>query len=144
MLESMNKKTLVIIGSSIIGLIVFLLIVVWLISIIKPHYYTYEEFETKVSEAAKSYYTSGGNMPENIGESSTINLDSMINKKLVSGEFNVDKVAEMTVQKYLDSEIHKKNEKEVIDAQAQKITELNKYKALHDARNVLADVDDGK
>ena len=56
MLESMNKKTLVIIGSSIIGLIVFLLIVVWLISIIKPHYYTYEEFETKVSEAAKSYY----------------------------------------------------------------------------------------
>ena len=37
-----------------------------------------------MKEAAKSYYTSGGNMPENIGESSTINLDSMINKKLVS------------------------------------------------------------
>ena len=46
--------------------------------------------------------------------------------------------------KYLDSEIHKGKEKEVIDAQAQKITELNKYKAEHDARNVLADVDDGK
>ena len=37
-----------------------------------------------MKEAAKSYYTSSGNMPENIGESSTINLDSMINKKLVS------------------------------------------------------------
>ena len=37
-----------------------------------------------MKEAAKSYYTSGSNMPENIGESSTINLDSMINKKLVS------------------------------------------------------------
>lgn len=37
-----------------------------------------------MKEAAKSYYTSGGNMPENIGESSTINLESMISKKLVS------------------------------------------------------------
>ena len=77
-------------------------------------------------------------------ESMTPEEVAELNKKLVSGEFNVDKVAEMTVQKYLDSEIHKKNEKELIDTQAQKITELNKYKALHDARNVLADVDDGK
>ena len=37
-----------------------------------------------MKEAAKSYYTSSGNMPENIGESSTINLESMISKKLVS------------------------------------------------------------
>ena len=77
-------------------------------------------------------------------ESMTPEEVAELNKKLVSGEFNVDKVAEMTVQKYLDSEIHKSKEKEVIDTQAQKITELNKYKALHDARNVLADVDDGK
>ena len=77
-------------------------------------------------------------------ESMTPEEVAELNKKLVSGEFNVDKVAEMTIQKYLDSEIHKGKEKEVIDAQAQKITELNKYKALHDARNVLADVDDGK
>ena len=77
-------------------------------------------------------------------ESMTPEEVAELNKKLVSGEFNVDKVAEMTVQKYLDSEIHKKNGKELIDTQAQKITELNKYKALHDARNVLADVDDGK
>lgn len=77
-------------------------------------------------------------------ESMTPEEVAELNKKLVSGEFNVDKVTEMTVQKYLDSEIHKGKEKEVIDAQAQKITELNKYKALHDVRNVLADVDDGK
>lgn len=56
MLESMNKKTLVVIGSSIIGLIVCLLIIVWLVSILKPHYYSYEDFEVKVTEAAKSYY----------------------------------------------------------------------------------------
>lgn len=77
-------------------------------------------------------------------ESMTPEEVAELNKKLVSGEFNVDKVAEMTVQKYLDSEIHKKNEKELIDAQAEKITELSKYKAEHDIRNVLADVDDGK
>ena len=77
-------------------------------------------------------------------ESMTPEEVAELNKKLVSGEFNVDKVAEMTVQKYLDSEIHKKNEKELIDAQAEKITELSKYKAEHDTRNVLADVDDGK
>lgn len=77
-------------------------------------------------------------------ESMTPEEVAELNKKLVSGEFNVDKVAEMTIQKYLDSEIHKGKEKEVIDAQAEKITELNKYNALHDARNVLADVDDGK
>ena len=77
-------------------------------------------------------------------ESMTPEEVAELNKKLVSGEFNVDKVAEMTVQKYLDSEIHKKNEKELIDAQAEKITELSKYKAEHDTRNVLIDVDDGK
>ena len=77
-------------------------------------------------------------------ESMTPEEVAELNKKLVSGEFNVNKVAEMTVQKYLDSEIHKSKEKEVIDTQAQKITELNKYKALHDVRNVLADVDDCK
>ena len=77
-------------------------------------------------------------------ESMTPEEVAELNKKLVSGEFNVDKVAEMTIQKYLDSEIHKKNEKELIDAQAEKITELSKYKAEHDIRNVLVDVDDGK
>ena len=77
-------------------------------------------------------------------ESMTPEEVAELNKKLVSGEFNVDKVAEMTVQKYLDSEIHKKNEKELIDAQAEKITKLSKYKAEHDIRNVLVDVDDGK
>ena len=82
MLESMNKKTIVIIGSSIIGLIVFLLIVVWLISIIKPHYYTYEEFETKVSEAAKSYYKNNPTaLPSTDGEY------NMSYNTLVEGEY---------------------------------------------------------
>ena len=84
------------------------------------------EFQMKVMESMT---------PEEVAE---------LNKKLVSGEFNVDKVAQMTVQKYLDSEIHKKNEKEIINSQAEKITELNKYKAEQEAKNALAEMDDGK
>lgn len=67
-----------------------------------------------------------------------------LNKKFLSEEYNVNDIAQMAVEKYLNSEIHKSKEKEVIDAQASEIVELKKYKALHDARNVLADVDDGK
>ena len=84
------------------------------------------EFQMKVMESMT---------PEEVAE---------LNKKLVSGEFNVDKVAEMTVDRYLNSEIHKKNEKEIIDAQARKIIQMNEHKSTHDVRNVLADVDDGK
>ena len=77
-------------------------------------------------------------------ESMTPEEVAAMNKKFMSSEYNINYIAEMAVEKYLDSEIHKKNEKEIIDSQAEKITELNKYKAEHDARNVLADMDDGK
>ena len=77
-------------------------------------------------------------------ESMTPEEVAAMNKKFMSSEYNINDIAEMAVEKYLDSEIHKKNEKEIIDSQAEKITELNKYKAEHDARNVLADMDDGK
>lgn len=77
-------------------------------------------------------------------ESMTPEEVAALNKKFLSEEYNVNDIAQMAIEKYLNSEIHKSKEKELIDSQAQKITELNKYKALHDARNVLADVDDGK
>lgn len=67
-----------------------------------------------------------------------------LNKKFLSEEYNVNDIAQMAVEQYLKSEIHKSKEKELIDSQASEIVELKKYKALHDARNVLADVDDGK
>lgn len=67
-----------------------------------------------------------------------------LNKKFLSEEYNVNDIAQMAIEKYLNSEIHKSKEKELIDSQESEIVELKKYKALHDARNVLADVDDGK
>lgn len=77
-------------------------------------------------------------------ESMTPEEVAAMNKKFMSSEYNINDIAEMAVEKYLNSEIHKGKEKEVIDAQAEKITELSKYKAEHDARNVLADEDDDK
>lgn len=82
MLESMNKKTLIIIGSSIIGLIVCLLIVVWLVSILKPHYYSYEDFEVKITEATKKYYKDNPTqLPASDGEY------NMSYSTLVDGEY---------------------------------------------------------
>ena len=46
----MNKKTFIIIGSSILGLLVALILIVWLISVFKPHYYEYEELEEEMAK----------------------------------------------------------------------------------------------
>ena len=51
-----DKKKLIIIGGSVVGLIVVILLITFLISIFKPKYYTYEEFEDKIVEATKEYY----------------------------------------------------------------------------------------
>ena len=98
----------------------------------------------KKQNTVLSQQTKANEYQMQVMESMTPEEVAELNKKLVSGEFNVDKVAEMTVQKYLDSEIHKKNEKEAINAKAEKIVHMNERKSKHDARNVLADVDDGK
>lgn len=61
-----------------------------------------------------------------------------LNKKLLSGEYDINKVTEMAVKQYLESGIHKGKEKELIESQQATIHDLNKYKAMHDARNVLS------
>ena len=61
-----------------------------------------------------------------------------LNKKLLSGEYDINKVAEMAVRQYLESDIHKGKEKELIESQQATIHDLSKYKAMHDARNVLS------
>lgn len=69
MFESMDKKTLIMVGSTVIGVIVCLLLVTYLISVIKPHYLSYEDFEVKISDAAKSYYKDNpSQLPTSDGE----------------------------------------------------------------------------
>lgn len=71
-------------------------------------------------------------------DSMTPEESAELNKKLLSGEYDINKVAEMAVRQYLESDIHKGKEKELIESQQATIHDLNKYKAMHDARNVLA------
>ena len=67
-----------------------------------------------------------------------------LNKKLLSGEYDINKVAEMAVRQYLESDTHKGKEKELIESQQATIHDLSKYKAMHDARNVLSSPNAGK
>lgn len=59
----MSKKSIIILGSSIIGILILLLIVVWLITVFKPRYYSYENVEEKIITAADKYFK---NNPEAI------------------------------------------------------------------------------
>ena len=52
----MSKKSMIIAGCSILGVLVLLILIVWLLSVFKKSYTTYEKVETKMVEAAKSYY----------------------------------------------------------------------------------------
>lgn len=61
-----------------------------------------------------------------------------LNKKFLSEEFDFEKIADIAVKHYLNSDIHKDKEKELIENQQETIHDLSKYKVMHDARNVLA------
>ena len=74
-------------------------------------------------------------------DSMTPEESAELNKKLLSGEYDINKVAEMAVRQYLESDIHKGKEKELIESQQATIHDLSKYKAMHDARNVLSNVE---
>ncbi len=52
----MSKKSMIIAGCSIVGVLVLLILFVWLLSAFKKSYTTYEKVEEKMVEAAKNYY----------------------------------------------------------------------------------------
>ena len=52
----MNKKTLIIAGGSILGILLLLILVVWLMTVFKGKYLSYEKVEDKIVEATKKYY----------------------------------------------------------------------------------------
>lgn len=75
---------------------------------------------------------------EKVAEIMTPEETAEMNKMMLSGKFDTNKMAEIVTEKFLNSDIHKKNEKEIIDTQAGKIKELQEYKREHDAKNVKA------
>ena len=52
----MSKKTMIIAGCSIIGILVLLILFVWLLTAFKKNYVTYEKLEEKMVVAADKYY----------------------------------------------------------------------------------------
>ena len=69
----MEKKSLIIMGGTLIGILVILLVVVWAITNLKPVKYTFEELEAKIHEATVEYYHENPSaLPLNDG---TYNLD---------------------------------------------------------------------
>ena len=51
----MEKKTIYIGGGVLLGVLILLLLVVWLLSVLTPHYYDYYEAEELISSKTKSY-----------------------------------------------------------------------------------------
>lgn len=76
---------------------------------------------------------------EKVMEYTTPEEAAELNRMLLDGKFDLNNIMNMAMDKYLDSEIHKKNEQDIMDSQVNKIKDLEKYKKLHEARNVLAD-----
>ena len=52
----MNKKTLIIAGCSILGVLILLIVVVWLMTVFKTKYFNYETVEEKIIKATSNYY----------------------------------------------------------------------------------------
>ena len=79
----MNKKTFIIIGSSIIGVIIVILLILWLLTVIKGHYTTYEKVEDKMIDATKSYYkTYPEKLPSKNGKS-TLSYETLVESKKI-------------------------------------------------------------
>ena len=90
----MNKKTVMIMGGSLIGFLVLLLAVLWLITIFKDKYYSYEEVEERIIAASEKYYKEKPELlPVNDGKYSlaysalvTSNLIKPLNELLEDGD----------------------------------------------------------
>ncbi len=62
-----------------------------------------------------------------------------LNKMILDGGFDMDKMGDIIMQKYLNSGIMESRKDEIIEAKNEKIRSLEEYKKLNEARNVLAD-----
>lgn len=78
----MSKKGIIILGGSIIGILVILLLVVWLLTVLKPRTYTYDGIEQEIISATKKYFKDHENeLPKNDGSY------SLQYSTLVAGEY---------------------------------------------------------
>ena len=79
----MNKKTIMIMGGGLIGFLVLLLLVLWLLTLFKTKYYTYEEVEEKIVESCEKYYKSYPELLPTTDGKSTLSYTSLVNSNLI-------------------------------------------------------------
>lgn len=76
---------------------------------------------------------------ERIMESMSPKDAAKLNKMILDGGFDMEKMSDLILQKYIDSPIMESRKDEIIEAKNEKIRSLEEYKKLNEARNVLAD-----
>lgn len=79
----MSKKTVIIIASSFIGVLVLLLLVLWIMTLINKKQYTYEEVENKMYDATVKYYKENPqDLPSNEGKS-ILSYNTLVEKEYI-------------------------------------------------------------
>ena len=78
----MTKK-LIIILSSVIGFIILLILIIWLITIFKPTYYSYEKVETKIVNATRAYYKKYPDLLPVVDGKYTLDYQTLVNEELI-------------------------------------------------------------
>ena len=81
--DNMSKKTVIIIASSFIGVLVLLLLVLWIMTLINKRQYTYEEVENKMYDATVKYYKENPqDLPSNEGKS-ILSYNTLVEKEYI-------------------------------------------------------------
>lgn len=83
MSESMNKKTLIILGGGIIGIIILILLITFIISITKKHYIKPEVLESKMVEAARKYYSKNTSLLPSVSEETMVSYDTLTKEQYI-------------------------------------------------------------
>ncbi len=83
MSESSSLKTLLIVGGGILGFVLFILLIVWIISLTKGSYVSYERLEEKMVEASKKYYTKYPELLPALDQETTLNYESLVNEEYI-------------------------------------------------------------
>ncbi len=78
-----STKSMLMIGGGIIGLVLVVLLVVWIISLTKGHYVSYEKLETKMVEASKKYYAANPKLLPSNNQEAVLNYNSLVAEEYI-------------------------------------------------------------
>ena len=80
----MNKKSIFGIACAFIGILVAILIILWILSLVRHHYYTYAEVEQKMIDATTKFYKENPEiLPVNDGRS-TLAYNTLVENNMIA------------------------------------------------------------